>query len=189
VLIAGGTEEMEAVTIIDILRRAHVDVVVVAVREDNENKQNNPGLEVRCSRGVTLVADIELDDLSDVSAYGIVVLPGGSVGADTFSRNWKVLDLVRLFFNDKKKYVAAICASPIVLKEAGIAQGYSITSYPSYKDKLSDSFSYVDNEPVVIDRNIITSRGPATSIYFALAIVQTLLGVEVKKSITKDLLV
>lgn len=155
VLVADGTEEMEAVTIVDILRRAHIEVVVAAVRKDGE-KPNSPSLEVRCSRDITLVADVELDDLLDVSGCRAVILPGGSVGADIFSRNGKVLDLVRLFFNDKEKCVAAICASPIVLKKAGVALGYSITSYPSYKEKLSDSFSYVDNVPVVVDRNVIT---------------------------------
>eukprot|EP00268_Persea_americana_P048541 TRINITY_DN513_c0_g2_i2.p1 TRINITY_DN513_c0_g2~~TRINITY_DN513_c0_g2_i2.p1 ORF type:complete len:209 (+),score=50.61 TRINITY_DN513_c0_g2_i2:1231-1857(+) len=158
--IANGSEEMEAVMIIDILRRAKANVVVASVEDK---------LEIVASRKVKLVADMLLDEAAK-QPYDLIVLPGGLGGAQAFSSSEKLVDLLKKQRGSEKPY-GAICASPaLVLEPHGLLKGKKATAFPPMCSKLSDQ-SEVENR-VLVDGNLITSRGPGTAMEFALAIVE-----------------
>ncbi|KAI5662419.1 hypothetical protein M9H77_21742 [Catharanthus roseus] len=162
--IANGSEEMEAVFIIDILRRAKANVVVASVEEK---------LEILASRKVKLVADVLLDQASGHS-YDLIVLPGGLPGAETFTKSEKLVNMLKKQKEANKPY-GAICASPaIVLEPHGLLKGKKATAFPALCNKLSDQ-SEAENR-VVVDGYLITSRGPGTSMEFALAIAEKFFG-------------
>lgn len=160
--LADGCEELEAVTIIDLLRRGGIEVVVAGLK---------PGV-VKASRGVQLVPDVTLDQaLAD--AYDMVVLPGGMPGAAHLKDDVRVVDLLKKMAS-AGKYTAAICAAPMVLAEAGLLRGKQATSYPGFLDGLPDVA--LRAEAVVQDGTVLTSRGPGTAMDFALQLVETLTG-------------
>ena len=161
VIIANGTEEMEAVISIDILRRAGVIVTVAGLTDI-----------VICSRQVTLVADFTLDQLD--SNFDLLVLPGGLRGAQAFQESKLVQSLLKDFEN-QDKLVGIICASPICLVAQKIFAGRKITSHPSVKSQLDSLYNYQEDR-VVVDGNLITSRGPGTTFEFALKLVELLCG-------------
>ncbi|KAH9310137.1 hypothetical protein KI387_038048, partial [Taxus chinensis] len=164
--IANGSEEMEAVIIIDVLRRANINVVVASVEET---------LEIVASRKVKIVADKLIEEAA-ASAYDLIVLPGGMPGAETLSKTESLTKLLREQAASKKAY-GAICASPaVVLETHGLLKDKKATAHPAFTKKLADQ-SAVDTR-VVIDGNLITSRGPGTSMEFALAIVEKIFGQE-----------
>ncbi|KOM43450.1 hypothetical protein LR48_Vigan05g105400 [Vigna angularis] len=171
--IAYGFEEMEAVIIIDILRRAKANVVVASVEDY---------LEIVASRNVKLVADMLLDEAAKLS-YELIVLPGGLGGAQAFGNSETLVKLLEKQ-RESNKYYGAICASPaLVLERHGLLKGKKATAYPAMCDRLSDQ-SEVENR-VVVDGNLITSRGPGTSIEFALAIVEKLFGRQLALELAK----
>ncbi|KAJ3039940.1 hypothetical protein HDV00_011606 [Rhizophlyctis rosea] len=177
VLLADGSEEMEAVITIDILRRAEVDVTVAGL---------NSAQPITCSRHVKIVPDKALSDVQD-KEFDAFVLPGGMDGAKSFANSEAVKALLKTYQNDSKKTVAIICASPIALKAAGVANGKSITSHPSVKDQL-EGYNYKEDR-IVWDGNLLTSRGPGTAFEFALALVGRLRGKEVVEKIVPPMLV
>lgn len=164
VLLDDGFEEIEALTVVDVLRRAKFECDIVGINEEY----------VRGSHNIIVKTDKLLDD--DFFIYDMVVLPGGLPGSDNLSKNKKVINLIKEF-NVNNKYIAAICASPaMVLSAAGIEENRFITSYPGDQfEKLLENANYV-NELVVVDGNIITSRGPATTLLFAYKLVDILGG-------------
>lgn len=175
--IADGSEEMEAVMIIDVLRRAKAEVVVASVG-------NN--LEIVASRKVKLVADMLLDEAAKLS-YDLIVLPGGLGGAQAFANSETLINLLKKQ-RESDKYYGAICASPaLVLEPHGLLKGKKATAFPAMCDKLSDK-SEAENR-VVVDGKLITSRGPGTSLEFSLAIVEKLLGREKALEIAKAMLI
>jgi 4-methyl-5(b-hydroxyethyl)-thiazole monophosphate biosynthesis len=159
--LADGFEEIEAVSVIDILRRASIECAICAI---------GGSLAVRGAHGVTLQADMLLEPgLED--RYDGLVLPGGMGGAQALARSGPVLDVIRSMMRSGK-VVAAICAAPMVLREAGVLDGRKLTSYPGV---LGPDHSYeYREEPVVVDGNLVTSRGPATAPEFALTLVSVL---------------
>ncbi|XP_021890204.1 protein DJ-1 homolog B [Carica papaya] len=162
--IANGSEEMEAVMIIDILRRAKANVVVAAVGDN---------LEILASRQVKLVADILLDEAAKFS-YDLIVLPGGLGGAQTFANSEILVNMLKKQMETNRPY-AAICASPaLVLEPNGLLKGKKATAFPALCSKLSDQ-SHAENR-VVVDGSLVTSRGPGTTMEFSLAIVEKLFG-------------
>ncbi|PKA46041.1 Protein DJ-1 like B [Apostasia shenzhenica] len=162
--IANGSEEMEAVIIIDILRRAKANVVVASLEDK---------LDILASRKVKILADISLDEVAK-SQCDLIVLPGGLPGAQAFSNSKKLVDLLKNQAAANRPY-GAICASPaVVLETHGLLKGKKATAFPALSNKLSDP-SECENR-VVVDGNLITSRGPGTSMEFALAIVEKLFG-------------
>ena len=165
VLLAPGFEEGEALFIVDILRRADIDCASVSTTER---------VEVTGGHAITVLADqiLDVDELYKTAT--MVILPGGLPGADNLKADPRVLELVRRFDADPDKYVAAICAAPMVLKEAGITRGRKLTSYPSekYRNLFTDA-DYRD-VPVVIDGHLITSQGPATTLAFAYTLAEIL---------------
>ncbi|MFT8314190.1 MAG: DJ-1 family glyoxalase III [Clostridium sp.] len=160
--IAEGFEEIEALTVVDILRRANVKCDTCSIA----------GSFVKGSHGIEVKADKLIEEI-DENEYGAVVLPGGMPGAKNLKENKKVIEIVKDFYRDNK-IVAAICAAPIVLKEADIYRKHKITSYPDFKEELKAA-DYIE-DIVVEDKNIITSRGPATAIYFGLKLAEKIAG-------------
>ncbi|CAN1132219.1 Protein DJ-1 homolog B [Linum perenne] len=174
--IANGSEEMEATMIVDILRRAKLNVVVASVDEK---------LEILASRNVKLEADMLLDEAAKLS-YHLIVLPGGLGGAQAFSKSEKLVNLLKKQCESNLPY-GAICASPaLVLEPHGLLKGKKATAFPAMCEKLSDK-SEIENR-VVVDGNLITSRGPGTSMEFALAIVEKLFGRSKAMELAKTML-
>ncbi|GFS31495.1 class I glutamine amidotransferase-like superfamily protein [Actinidia rufa] len=174
--VADGTEEMEATMIIDVLRRAKAEVVVASVGDK---------LEILASRKVKLEADILLEEAVKLS-YDLIVLPGGLGGAQAFANSEQLVNLLKTQREANRPY-GAICASPaLVLESHGLLKGKKATAFPAMCDKLSDK-SEVENR-VVVDGNLITSRGPGTSMEFSLAIVEKLFQREKALEIAKTML-
>lgn len=175
--IADGSEDLEAVSIIDILRRAGFIVTVASVKSDEKM--------VTCARGTRIQADflISNQQILDTS-WDAIVLPGGMPGAKHLSESNVLIELLRRQ-NRQHKIVAAICASPVVVLEAkGLIGGRDATCF----DGMDDDLMTFKRGDVVVDRELITSRGPATAIPFALEIVQQLGGSILRDRIAKDLL-
>jgi 4-methyl-5(b-hydroxyethyl)-thiazole monophosphate biosynthesis len=175
VLLAEGFEEIEAVTIIDVLRRADIDVATVGVS----------GIEVTGSHGITIHADRTLSADSD-DAWDLVVLPGGMPGASNLRDDARVQALLHAQ-HDCGGRVAAICAAPIALAKAGLLEGRTATSYPSFANQLG-GVRYSEDS-VVVDERITTSRGPATAMRFALELVAQLCGARRAEQLASAMLV
>jgi 4-methyl-5(b-hydroxyethyl)-thiazole monophosphate biosynthesis len=171
--LAEGFEEIEAVTIVDVLRRASIEVVTAALGE-------NP---VCGSHGIAVRADGSLDAFPG-GEFDAIVLPGGMPGSKTLRADERVLSLVRGMARENK-LVAAICAAPIALEAAGVLSGKRATSYPGNE---LPSAEYVE-ERVVVDGALVTSRGPGTAIEFALTLVERLKGPEAAQKLRASLLV
>uniref|UniRef100_A0A6N2MCS0 DJ-1/PfpI domain-containing protein n=1 Tax=Salix viminalis TaxID=40686 RepID=A0A6N2MCS0_SALVM len=174
--VANGTEEMEAIIIIDILRRAKVNVVVASV-EDN--------LEILASRKVKLEADMLLDEAAKLS-YDLIVLPGGLGGAQAFAKSEQLVNMLKKQRESNRPY-GAMCASPaLVLEPHGLLKGKKATAFPAMCNKLSDP-SEIENR-VVVDGNLITSRGPGSTMEFALGMVEKFFGRDKALELAKPLL-
>ncbi|MFW6007416.1 MAG: DJ-1 family glyoxalase III [Bacillota bacterium] len=163
--LAPGLEEIEAVSSIDVLRRAGLEVITVSINEKEE---------VKGDHGITLKADDLIENIDAENLDGIV-LPGGMPGAENLKNTKKLLDMIQKV-NDNDGLIAAICAAPMVLEEAGVIKDKDATSYPGFGEKMP-SCNYQEKE-VVKDGNIITGRGPGVALKFALQIVEYLLGKE-----------
>ncbi len=162
--LAQGCEELEAVTIIDLLRRAGIEVTSAGLDAGS----------VTASRGVTLIPDTDLESALK-SDYDMIVLPGGLPGADHLDDDERIRSVLKKMANNGK-YTAAICAAPKVLANAGVLAGKTATSYPGFLDGLGLSDTTLSNEAVVRDGKVITSRGPGTAIDFALELIEVLSG-------------
>lgn len=162
--LAPGFEEIETMTVVDILRRAGARVTLGGT-------QTGP---IEGSRGVQVLADEVLENLS-ADEFDLIVLPGGQPGTTNLQNSPKVLDLLQSM-HATDKHIAAICAAPLVLQSAGLLDNVNTTSHPSVKDQLN-GVKYRE-ERVVIDGKIVTSRGPGTAMEFALKLVEILFGTE-----------
>ena len=157
VLLAEGFETIEALTTVDILRRAGVEGHTFATKNQGGTTSHH----------ITLKADKVFNE--EIKDYDAVVLPGGMPGAVNLRDDERVINLLKEF-NSKNKIIAAICAGPISLGKAGISEGKNVTCYPGFEEQLGNC-NY-QKELVVIDRNIITGRGPAAAIPFAFEILK-----------------
>ncbi|MCK5385903.1 MAG: DJ-1/PfpI family protein [Gammaproteobacteria bacterium] len=164
--LAQGCEELEAVTITDLLTRAGINVVTVGLDEQI----------VIASRGMKLVPDKQLDDVLE-DDFDMIVLPGGLPGADHLNNDKRIQIIVkRLAANDK--YTAAICAAPRVLATAGLLEGKHATSFPGALDQFPVNNLMYEEKAVVVDGNVVTSRGPGTAMDFTLTLIELLSGKE-----------
>ncbi len=161
--LAEGFEEIEAVNVIDILRRAEVEVVAAGLQE---------GL-VEGSHKIKLLPDTSLDKI-DPRDFDVLILPGGYPGFVNLGNDERILNMAREM-DRAGKYVAAICGAPSVLIKAGVLQGRKATSSPSGKAQVEACAEFCEDR-VVVDRNLITSRSPGTAMEFALKLVEVLAG-------------
>jgi 4-methyl-5(b-hydroxyethyl)-thiazole monophosphate biosynthesis len=162
--VANGSEDIETVTIVDVLRRAGVEVVVASVE---------PALTVTLARRCALTADAPLKAVAG-GDFDLIVLPGGGAGAERLARSKPLIERLRKQKADGKWY-AAICAAPaLVLAAHRLVDDRLATCYPSFRDQLPRA----SNDRVVIDGNCITSQSPATAIDFALKLVEVLCGTD-----------
>ncbi|GAB1465611.1 DJ-1/PfpI family protein [Aliarcobacter cryaerophilus] len=172
--IANGFEEIEAISVIDICRRAGIEVVTAGVEDKVLIGAHN--IKIEMDKKITEV---------DSSDFDMIVLPGGLPNAFTLAEDKDVQRLLKEF-EEKNKKIGAICAAPYALHKAGVLnQNY--TCYPSFEKKIKDD-GYQNDKNVVTDNNVITSRGPATAIDFALEIVKTLKGNDIYHQIKTGLL-
>ncbi len=174
--LAPGFEEIEAVAIVDVLRRAGIEVVVA-------------GLDARTVVGAHAIAigtDTTLDQV-ELDGFDAIALPGGMPGTLNLMRDARVLDAVRSLHR-RGKLTAAVCAAPMVLAEAGVLSGVEVTAYPSARDQLKDA-RVVATPRVVHSGNVCTSQGPGTAIEFALGLVERLLGTAQARTLRQALLV
>ncbi len=162
--LADGCEELEAVTIIDLLRRAGIEVVVAGLK---------PGI-VKASRGTLLVPDCTLD-VALQESYDMVALPGGMPGMTHLKEDSRIISLLQKMAGEDK-YTCAICAAPAVLAEAGLLKGKAATSFPGSLNAAKLPDTIIKNDPVVTDGKVITSRGPGTAMDFALELIEKLAG-------------
>jgi len=176
IVVADGVEEIESVTLIDVLRRAEIEVVVASI----ETRRM-----ITCSRGVRLTADAMLNDVL-AQDFDLIALPGGMPGAQRLAEHQPLAHRVQQQAKAGRFY-AAICAAPaLALQSYGVLKQRRMTCYPSFSDRLSGC-TFVD-QPVVVDGNCITSQGPATALEFALTLVEQLAGKAIRNSVAEAML-
>ncbi|AXX90940.1 DJ-1 family protein [Arcobacter suis] len=174
ITISNGFEEIEAISIIDICRRANIKVTIAGVE----------GLEISGAHGIKIISDEKIENISS-DDFDMIVLPGGLPNAFTLAENKKVQSLLKEFKNKNKK-IGAICAAPYALHKADVLNE-NYTCYPSFEKKIKENGYHADDN-VVIDSNVITSRGPATAMIFALEIVNLLCDKEIYNGVKDGLL-
>lgn len=161
--LADGFEDIEAITVVDVLRRGGVEVVLASIHDR---------LEVRSAQGIMMKADARFADVADED-YEAIVLPGGGEGTENLKNSDALIRRLQRQ-NDEDRLLCAICAGPTVLVEAGvIADGLHVTCYPTCQMELDRPWSPA---PVVADGNIITGQAPGSAMLFALVVLQTLAG-------------
>lgn len=172
--LADGFEEIEAVTVIDVLRRAGIEAVVADLGELNAPRT------ARGAHGIVLTTDASLDAL-DIDDFEAVALAGGIPGATTLRDDPRVIAALK-YMAERGRWVAAVCAAPIALAAAGLLEGERATSYPAFRDRL-DGATVEGGERVVISGRVITSVGPGTALDFALCLVAVLSGPDLAEEI------
>lgn len=175
VLLATGFEEIEALAVVDALYRAGIRADLISI----ENERH-----VASSHGIKVVADLMLDD-ADLASYSVVFLPGGMPGTLGLKANERVREeLTRRASSGEK--TAAICAAPSILAELGILQGKRATANPSFMAALSAGGAQAETTPVVVDGNIVTSRGAGTALELGFELVRQLLGDEAAQRVRES---
>lgn len=174
--LATGFEEIEAVSIIDVLRRAEINVLVASLNEISAVKGAN---------GITVQADVMISDVN-IDELDMIVLPGGWGGTHALAENETVQNILKEMDRNGKN-IGAICAAPFALDKAGVLKD-RYTCYPSVEEQIKAGGYQGDKEMVIEDANIMTSRGPGTAICFALQIVKKLKGKETYLSLKSGLL-
>jgi len=173
--LAQGCEELEAITITDLLVRAGITVTTCGLDEQP----------VKASRGTTIIPDTSIDKVLD-TAFDLIVLPGGLPGSDHLRDNPQIQSLIKKQATSNK-YVAAICAAPKALAEAGLLDGKTATSFPGVLAALENDAITISENPVEIDGNIVTSRSVGTAMDFALSLIELLEGKEKRDEINQSL--
>jgi len=173
--ISNGFEEIEAISVIDICRRAGIEVTIAALED----------IQTTGAQNITITADCMIEDINE-NDFDMIVLPGGLPNAFTLRDNEKIQTLLKEF-KQKDKNIAAICAAPTALHQADVLNK-NYTCYPSFEEQIRLDGYQADKSKVIVDDKVITSRGPGTAMAFALEIVRTLKGEEVSHNIKKAVL-
>ncbi|KJR42379.1 DJ-1 family protein [Candidatus Magnetoovum chiemensis] len=175
IILAEGFEELEAVTVIDVLRRAEITVVTAGLNDGP----------ITSARQIKITPDKTINEI-EADKFDMLVLPGGQPGTDNLAKDDRVKKIVQTM-HQNNKYTAAICAAPYVLSQAGILNNKTATSYPSFHDKLNAK-SVDTKSAVVIDGNVVTSQGPGTALEFAFKLVEIFKGSGKAKEIAAAML-
>ena len=162
--IENGSEELEFIAPLDIMRRANLEVDLISANNEDF---------ITSSHNVKIIADKKINEVNNILDYDAIVIPGGMPGSTLLRNNKKIIEFYQTMYNSGK-LVAAICAAPIVLSAAGITDDKEVTSYPGF-DKEINYKNYNSDKAVVIDKNVITAQGPAVAILFGYEIVNYLL--------------
>ncbi|MCK5091427.1 MAG: DJ-1/PfpI family protein [Gammaproteobacteria bacterium] len=162
--LAQGCEELEAITIVDLLRRASINVVTAGLGKGP----------VKASRGTVIIPDKHIDEVLN-DDFDMIVLPGGLPGSDYLDNDTRIRKLL-VNTAEQGKYIAAICAAPKVLASTGLLENKNATGYPGVLDKMEVEGLKLQSSPVVKDGKIITSRGPGTAMDFTLTLIEELSG-------------
>ena len=173
--LAQGCEELEAVTITDLLTRGGIDVVTAGLDDQP----------VKASRGITLIPDTTMDEVMDLE-FDMMVLPGGLPGADHLDNDPRIHTLLKRL-QSEGHYTAAICAAPKVLAMAGLLDGRKATSYPGVLAGMDLPLVNLQQDPVVDDEKVVTSRGPGTAMDFTLKLIELLVGKARRDEVEKGL--
>ncbi|MDY0116556.1 MAG: DJ-1/PfpI family protein [Sulfurimonadaceae bacterium] len=173
--LATGFEEIEAVSIIDVLRRGEIEVIIAHIGETKF---------VKGAHGIAIETDCDINTLS-VDDIDMIVLPGGWDGTLALINNAKVTEILQ-DMDKKNKAIGAICAAPLALHKAGVLK-HNYTCYPSIEAEIRLD-GYNDTAMVVEDDNVMTSKGPVTAMCFGLSIVKKLAGEEKYKTVKAGLL-
>jgi len=173
--LAQGCEELEAITITDLLVRAGITVTTCGLDDQP----------VKASRGITIIPDTSIDNVME-TAFDLIVLPGGLPGSDHLRDNKQIQALIKKQASSNK-YVAAICAAPKALAEAGLLEGKTATSFPGVLAALENNTITISENAVEIDGNIVTSRSAGTAMDFALSLIELLEGKEKRDEINHQL--
>ena len=172
VFLADGFEEVEALTIVDYLRRVDILVDTVSIKND---------FFVNGSHQIIVKADKLLDEISS-DDYSALYIPGGTKGAERLRDDQRVIDIVKNF-DKNEKIIAAICAGPIVLERAGIVSDKRVVSHPSVEGDLKNIGKYEKDQLVAQDSYILTSRGAGASIYLSFKLIEKILGNDAKEKL------
>lgn len=171
--LAPGFEEIEALTAVDILRRAGAEVIVAGTVAGPVEGRSL----------IKVIPDALMETVSEED-FDMIVLPGGAIGADNLKKDPRVKKAVQDLYS-KGKFVTAICAAPKVLSAIGLTEGRTITSHPSVRSEIKGKLT---EERVVVDGNMITSQGPGTAMEFAFKLVEILFGPEKAEEVNKGVL-
>lgn len=174
VFLAEGFEEVEAISIIDTLRRAEISVTIASI-------SNNLG--VKGAHNIEIKADKLFDDI-DFNSYDMIALPGGMPGAKNLNEHEGLKEQLKEFAKDK--LIGAICAAPMILGGMGLLKGKRATCYPGFEPELIEA--NVTHEPVTIDGNIITGKGPGLALQFSLQLVEILAGKAARDEVANAML-
>ena len=176
--IENGSEELEFIAPLDIMRRANLEVDLISANNEDF---------ITSSHNVKILADKKIDEVNNILDYDAIVIPGGMPGSTLLRDNKKIIEFYQTMYNSGK-LGAAICAAPIVLSAAGITDDKEVTSYPGF-DKEINYKNYNSEKAVVIDKNVITAQGPAVAILFGYEIVNYLLQDNTAEDVKKAMLV
>ena len=176
--IENGSEELELIAPLDVMRRANLEVDVISANNEDF---------ITSAHNVKIIADKKIEEINNILDYDAIVIPGGMPGSTLLRDNKKIIEFYQTMYNSGK-LVAAICAAPIVLSAAGITDDKEVTSYPGF-DKEINCKSYNSEKAVVVDKNVITAQGPAVAILFGYEIVNYLLQDNTADDIKKTILV
>ncbi len=174
--LAEGFEEIEAVNIIDVLRRADLNVTVVSVTEK---------LDVKGSHGIKIIADQLFDEIN-YELIDMIILPGGMPGSARLNEHLGLREQI-LNFNENKKLLGAICAAPLVFGNLGILKNRNATCYPGFENQLHGAI--VTHENIEVAENIITAKGAGVAIDFALKIVEIIKGKAIADKLAEKMIV
>lgn len=175
--IENGSEELEFIAPLDILRRANLQVDLISANNEDT---------ITTSHNVKIISDKKINEINNILEYDAIIIPGGMPGSLLLKNNKKIVEFYQKMYKNNK-LVAAICAAPIVLSEANITNDKSITCYPGFENQIN-SKSYDNKKAVVIDDNVITAQGPAVAFLFGLEILEYLLGKEKREEIANAML-
>lgn len=175
IFLADGFEDIEGLTVVDLLRRAEIEIHTVSIKNTKE---------VQTAHGISLLTDKVFGEV-DFSDADMLVLPGGMPGTKYLAGYKPLIELLTEFYDDGRK-IAAICAAPSVFSGLGFLKGRRATAYPSFMDVIERDGAITSTDSVVVDGNVTTSRGLGTAVDFALSIITQLEGEEKAQEIAES---